>query len=91
MTQSINYEDLTPLQKLKYIKKYDNNDRETEILIKIIEKALHKELELMLDNIRKNIKAGIFMSNNMAIGIYKAEDVEKFFYEKLIEVDGHEN
>ena len=61
-------------------------------LIKIVEKILHKELQIMLDDIRNNIKAGIFMTEDTPCQyIYKAEDVEKYFLEKLIEVDGYEN
>lgn len=91
MNKPINFNDLTPLQKLRFLKKHDPNDVESIAVIKLVEKILHNELENMLNEIRTNIKAGIFMSNNNAECIYFANDVEKFFSDKLTEVTGHEN
>jgi hypothetical protein len=91
MINSNNFEDLSPLQKLRFLKKHDSGDNETRAIIKLIEKILHNELETMLNEIRTNIKAGIFMSENNAEFIYFAQDVEKYFSHKLIEVTGHEN
>ncbi len=87
-----NFNDLTPLEKLRVLKKLDSGDEETKNLIKLVELILHNELQTMLNEIRENIKAGIFMSeSNVGLWIYKAEDVERVFEHKLIEVNGHEN
>lgn len=91
MTKSINFNDLTDLQKLRCIKRHDLEDIETRAVIKIVERILHNELESMLQDIRKNIKAGIFMSDNITTNIYFVNDIEKVFSHKLIEVDGHES
>jgi hypothetical protein len=91
MNNNFDFEELSPLQRLKWLKRQDPNDEKTQNIIKIIEGILHKELELMLYDIRNNIKAGIFISERPCEFIYKAEDVEKVFEHKLIEVDGHEN
>jgi len=91
MRNNVQYQSESPLRILKKIKELDPNDDQTGALIKIIERILHKELELMLYDIRDNIKAGIFISELPCEYIYKAEDVEKVFEHKLIEVDGYEN
>lgn len=91
MENTINFEDLTPLQRLRFLKKHDSGDVESRAVINLVEKILHNELETMLNKIRTNIKAGIFMSENNAECIYFANDVEKFFSDKLTEVTGHEN
>lgn len=62
MSHLTDFNELSPLQKLKFIVKYDKNDEETKNIIKLVEKILHKELEIMLHDMRNDIKAGIFMS-----------------------------
>jgi hypothetical protein len=92
MKKEIDFNDLTPLQRLRVLKDFDKSDIETSNLIKLVEKILHKELENMLIDIRKNIKTRIFEEENLpAQFIYKAEDIEKYFQEKMIEVNTYEN
>ena len=74
MKKEIDFNDLTPLQRLRVLKDFDKSDIETSNLIKLVEKILHKELENMIIEIRKNIKTRIFEEDLPAQFIYKAED-----------------